>query len=260
VEWVSGGSGERVNIALYLDGSRLQSINVNNEGLIQPLDADAENYLWFITTDFDPSDKYSLRIEVNGQSKYQDSDIFSLIGKKTQSQSQSSLFNGTMIFILFFSFVVLCSVFALPFCGGITVSKSFRVWGLCVVAEVVDLVILLIGWLMFADTATASCDTMMLTAVLIQAFQVILVFAMVMKLGLLEKKEITFVRNFCLAMDVVQTVLYSISEGTCGDGIIISIVVGVGLLLVFLTEYAHIGKLDSTKSTTTYTGANIQMP
>ena len=44
--------------------------------------------------------------------------------------------------------------------------------------------------------------------------------------------------------------LYSRSEGTCGDDIVISIVVGVILLLVFLTEYVHTGKLDSTKPST----------
>jgi hypothetical protein len=257
VEWVSGGTGgERVNLTLYLNATRLRTINVNSEGDIQSLDSDDEHFLWFVSDDFNPSDKYSIRIEFNGHSYYQDSELFALVVKEAQSQSQSSLFGGTMIFTFIFSCVVFCSVFALPLCCGVTISDSFGVWGLCVVTEVVNLVILLIGWLMFADTATASCDAIILTAVLIQANQVVVVFAMVIRLDTLSTPVITFIQYFCLALDLVQIVLFSISAGTCGDGIIIPIVIGVGLLLVFATEYSHLGKLDSTNPSKSYSGAN----
>jgi hypothetical protein len=250
VQWTSGGEGERLNLAIYLDGTRLQTLNINGAGVVEVLQPDVENFWWFVDTDFEPSDKYSIRFELNGQLQYQESEMFSLIVPVEEKPTQSSLFEGSLIFTFTLSGFILCGAAAVAFSGGGGISRgdstSLRVWGLCVLAEVIDLIILLIGWLMFADEATVSCDAMMLSAILIQTLQIAVVFAIVTQLGSMAKADVALVQNFCLAMDVVQTVLYSASEGTCGDGIIISIAVGVGLLLVFLTEYAHIGKLDST--------------
>ena len=111
-----------------------------------------------------------------------------------------------------------------------------------------NMILLLTSWMMFAGGASDICDHLMLSAMIVQCVQTVLVLMIILWLNSMTGDNVNTVRNICFGMDIIQSICYGIAEKDCGDGNIASIAIGVTLFLAFFAEFRGIGELANKGS------------